>query len=97
MLVAERQALGDAIGVGMVHLFAGAEIAAAASAFALQKVAFTSAHAHDFTGCGYFEPFRYRFLCLNAFRPSHKNYLSGQPGYRDAPFKRAGNIDSCGK
>ena len=79
MLTGERQVLEDAIGIGGMHFFAGAEIAAAASAFALQKVAFASAHAHDFAGSGYFEPFCYRFLRLNAFRASHKNYLSEHP------------------
>src|SRR4051794_8214104 len=71
--MAERQALGDPIGIGMMHFFAGAEITATSGAFALQKMAFTGAHAHDFTASGDFEPFRYRFFGLNAFWASHKN------------------------
>ena len=78
--MAERQALGDAIGIGMVHLFAGAEITAATGTFGLQQMAFTSAHAHDFTASGYLEPFRNRFLRLNTFWASHKIILSPEMG-----------------
>jgi hypothetical protein len=56
--MAEWQALGDSISIGMMHLFAGTEITAATGAFALQKMAFTGAHAHDFTASSYFKPFR---------------------------------------
>src|SRR4051812_37998820 len=70
--MAERQALGDPIGIGMMHFFASAEITATSCTLALQKMAFTGAHAHDFTASGDFEPFRYRFFGLNAFWASHK-------------------------
>jgi hypothetical protein len=80
MLTGEREVLQDAIGIGRMNDFCGAEAAAALGAFACQQVAFAGAGAQNFTASGYFEPFRYRFLRLNAFGASHKNFLLPQSG-----------------
>ena len=89
--MAEREVLDDAIGIGLVHLFAGAEVAAALGAFAAEQVAFAGAHAHDFAGAGDFKPFRHRFFRFNAFRPSHRVPFTSTS---DVGFERARNIES---
>jgi hypothetical protein len=70
--VAERQTLGDAIDVGLVHEDALAEAAEAFGVFGLRQVTATGAGAQDFAGGGDLEPFGYGFLRFDAFGTSHK-------------------------
>src|ERR1035441_2686305 len=71
-LVAERQALGDPVGVGLVHDHGFAQAAEALGVFGLGKMAAARAGAHDLAGAGYFEPFGHGFLGFDAFGTSHK-------------------------
>jgi hypothetical protein len=70
--MAEGQVLQDAIGIGRVHDFGGAEVASAFRAFRGQQVAFASTGTHHFAGSGYFKAFGHRFSRFYSFRSSHK-------------------------
>src|SRR5882757_5943968 len=74
--VAERQVLGDAIRVRVVHDSGLAESAAAFGVFALGQMAQTRATAQDFAGAGDFEPFGHGLLRFDAFGTSHKFIIS---------------------
>jgi hypothetical protein len=69
--VAPGKVLGDTIGIGGIHLFGGAEAAAAFGVFGGQQVATASAGAHDFAGAGDLEPFGDRFPSFDTFGASH--------------------------
>jgi len=71
--VAERQVLGDAVEVGLVHNIGLAEAAAAFGVFGLGKVAAAGWKAGGFAGGGEFEPFGHGFSGLNTFGASHKS------------------------
>jgi hypothetical protein len=71
--VAEREALGDAIDVGLINHSAFAEAAQAFGVFGLSQVAAASAGAQDFTSCSDLEPFGHGFFGLDAFWTSHKS------------------------
>ncbi|MDB6065089.1 MAG: hypothetical protein JWR26_1297 [Pedosphaera sp.] len=86
-LVAEWQVLGDAIGIGLVHLLGSAEAAAAFRPLGSQQMALPGAGAHDFTCSGDFKPFRDRLLRFITFGASHKFTFV---------CKRAGNIECAG-
>ena len=68
----ERQVLGDAVGVGFIHLLRGAEIAAALRVFGGEQMALARAHAHDFAGAGDLEPLGHCFSGFDAFGATHK-------------------------
>jgi hypothetical protein len=70
--MAERQILGDPIGVGMIDLLARAKIAAALGILGGEQMALAGAGAHDFAGAGDLEPFRHGFPSFNTFGASHK-------------------------
>jgi hypothetical protein len=70
--MAKRQILGNPIGVGWIHQFLCAQIAAALGILCGQQVALAGAHAHYFAcGC-YFKPLGHCFPCLDTFGSSHK-------------------------
>src|ERR1039458_3252225 len=71
-LVAERQALGDPVGVGFVHHHGFAQAAQALGVFGLGQMAAAGARAHDLAGAGDFEPFGHGFFRFDAFGTSHK-------------------------
>ena len=71
--MAEREALGDAIDVGLIDHSAFAEAAQAFGVFGLSQMATTSAGAQDFAGCRNLEPFGDGFFGLDAFWTSHKS------------------------
>ena len=70
--MAERQILGDAVNIRLVHDRALAEAAEAFGVFGLRQVTASGAGAQDFAGAGDLEPFGYGFLCFDAFGTSHK-------------------------
>jgi hypothetical protein len=82
--MAEGQILQNAVSIRRVHLFGGAEVAAALGFFDLEEVAFARAGTHDFAGAGDPEPFGHRFLGLNAFWSSHNLSLKKNAQYRAA-------------
>jgi len=82
--MAERQILGDPIRIGVIHLFTGAQAAAALGVFRGQQMSFAGARAHHFAGAGYLEPLGHRFPSLDTFGASHKILFL---------YKRAGTID----
>jgi hypothetical protein len=69
--MAPGQILGDAIGIGMIHLLGGAKAAAALGVFSGEQMALAGARAHDFSGAGDFESFGYRFPSSITFGASH--------------------------
>jgi hypothetical protein len=71
--VAERQALGDAIEVGLVHNLRLAEAAAALGVFGLGQVAAAGWEADSFAGGGDFKPLGHGFFGLDTFWASHKS------------------------
>jgi hypothetical protein len=87
--VAEGKVLGDPIGIGGVHEFGGAEVAAAFGVFGGQQVAATGAGTHDFAGAGDFEPFGDRFPSFDTFGASHKFTFN--------LYKRARTIERAGR
>src|ERR1039457_6181454 len=70
--VAERQALGDPVSVGLVHDHGLAQAAQALGIFGLGQMAAARAGAHDLAGAGDFKPFGHGFLGFDAFWTSHK-------------------------
>src|SRR5579872_1211650 len=87
--MAERQILQNAVGISRIHLFRGAEIAAALRGLSGQQMASAGARAHDFAAARDLEPFGNRFLRLDTFGASHKliRFL----------YKRARNIGCAGR
>ena len=83
--MAERHALLDAIDVGGMHGGRAAEGATTLGVLALKQVPFAGAGAQYLATGGNLEPFRRRFLGLDAFGTSHKK----QPNFES---KRARNI-----
>jgi hypothetical protein len=69
--MAERQVLGDPVGVRMVHLLGRAKIAAALGIFGGQQMPFARAGAHDLATGRDFEPFGHCFSRFRAFGTSH--------------------------
>jgi hypothetical protein len=70
--MAERQTLGDAIDIRLVHHGAFAETAEALGVFGLRQMAAAGAGAQDFAGGRDLKPFGYGFLRFDAFGTSHK-------------------------
>jgi hypothetical protein len=83
MLVAERQILDDAIGIGGVYDGGFAEAAAAFRVFGLGQMPATSRKADGLAGGGDFKPFCHGFLRFDAFGTTHKIQFN---------FKRARNL-----
>jgi hypothetical protein len=69
--VAERQILGDAIGIGHIHDRSLAEGPATLGALGLRQVTEAGTAAEDFAGAGDFKPFGHGFLGFDAFWTSH--------------------------
>ena len=68
----EGQILSDAIGVGGINQFGGAEIAAALGTLPGQQMALAGPHPHHFAGAGDFESFGHGLFRFNTFGTSHK-------------------------
>jgi hypothetical protein len=86
--VAERQVLGDAVKVSLVHDIDLAEPAAALGVFGLGQMASAGWKAGGFAGAGDLEPFGHGFFGLNTFGASHKSISCKKERelYLSAPF-----------
>lgn len=91
--MAERQVLGDAIGIGGVHHRDFAEAAQPFGVLGMGQMAATGAKAQDFAGSGDLEPFGHGFLGFDAFRTSHKiNSIAKERGRYPVPRREASTI-----
>lgn len=70
--MAERQTLGDAVGVGWVDKVRRGEAPAALGILGLEQMAFACVTPQDFASSGYFKPLGHGFFRFDAFRTSHK-------------------------
>jgi hypothetical protein len=70
--MAERQILGDTVGVGRIHDGGLAKAAEALGVFGLGQMAAAGAVAQDFAGGGDLKPLGHGFSRFDAFGTSHK-------------------------
>ena len=67
----ERQILQNPVRIRRIHLFGGAQAAAAFGVLGGEQMALAGAGAHDFSGAGDFESFGDRFPSSITFGASH--------------------------
>ena len=76
--MAERQTLGNSVGVRLVHLFVSSHSSASAGTFALEQMPLAGVPTHDFAIGGNLEPLGHRLLRFNTFGASHNFIVSLQ-------------------
>ena len=74
--MAERQTLGDAVGIRRIHQFGSSKPAAPSGPFSLEQMPLAGVPTHNFAIGGDFEPLGHRLLRFDTLWTSHNISLS---------------------